>query len=298
MRNAEEPESLLCLQDVTKEFGSLLPGSPVRALASVSFDVKPGRIVGLIGPNGSGKTTALRIAAGILRLTRGSVRALGTAPGSDSARLRTGYMPEETGFPATLTPREVLDFFGRIFGMNASKRADRIVELEELLSMSGYMNRRMGKLSKGMYKKTGLASALFNDPQLLLLDEPLEGLDPVSSAGVKEHLIGLARKGAGILISSHILSDVESTCHEIIILDNGKVVLQGVPGSILAVRDRLEVRFEAESGEELLKEITRLIESSAGKVLFAGHPTEGLEELFKKIIDKRKNKRDNEEGGR
>jgi ABC-2 type transport system ATP-binding protein len=193
-------------------------------------------------------------------------------------------MPEAPGFPGTLTPREIMAFIGKVYGMD--RVAARSEELTELLDMGAFMDRRIAKLSKGMMKRVGLATALFNRPEALLLDEPLEGLDPLSAADVRKHLMDLARQGVGILISSHILSDVEAICRKIVLLNEGRVMVHGDCDAILAAKDRLEVRFEAPDGEVLLKEIRKIIEDGGGKVEFAGHPREGLESLFRKIAGK------------
>lgn len=284
MQGAKDQTFLLEFEEVVKDFRTPFGGPVVRALDSASWKVRPGQIAGLVGPNGSGKTTAFRVAVGLLKPDRGGVRVLGTEPGSKIARSETGYMPEQPGLPGTLNPSEILDFMGRVFGGNSKERAARSRELERLLSLSDYMKRRMSRLSKGMLKRVGLATALYNRPRLLLLDEPLEGLDPLGSAEIKDHIARLADEGAGVLISSHILSDVEALCSWIIVINEGKVLIQGERDAILAVRDCIEVRFRAPQGSDVLDEVRRIIESRGGEVDFAGHPREGLETLFRKIV--------------
>jgi ABC-type multidrug transport system ATPase subunit len=285
MQLHQEQADLLELVEVTKDFISPISRHRVRALGGVSFTMGPGQIVGLVGPNGSGKTTLFRIITGLLKSDGGRVRLLAQPAGSLPARLVTGYMPEQPGLPGTLTPREVLTFTARIFGLKRSEGSARIRDLEGLLALSPYMDRRMSKLSKGMGKRVGLATALLNHPKVLLLDEPLEGLDPLGSSKVKTHLKALAAGGAGVLISSHILSDVEAVCTHIIILNEGKVLLKGERDVILAARDRIEISFQAPEGEALIAELCRRIEEKGGKVAFAGHPREELETLFKNILE-------------
>jgi len=223
---------------VSKEFTSFFPRRRVRALKDLDLNLGPGDIVGLVGPNGSGKTTTFRLAAGLVGADRGSVSLFGAAPDSLAARSRLGYMPEQPGFPGTHTPCELLHFVGRIFGMDRRVRENRIGELSDLVSLHGFLKRRMSGLSKGMVKRTGLATALINEPELLLLDEPLEGVDPLGSIAIKKHLRDLAGKGAAVLISSHILSDVEELCDFLVILNEGSVILSGPKNEILEGQPR------------------------------------------------------------
>ena len=275
---------LLCFGRVEKRFSTLPFRPALRALDGVSLQVSPGDVVGLVGPNGSGKTTTLRIAAGVLRPDGGTVQVLGEAPGSSRARARTGYMPELPGLPGALTPREFLSFLARVYGTGRAEGKERIRELARLLALDPFLDRAMGRLSKGMAKRVGLAAALFNRPDLLLLDEPLEGLDPLGAAEVKAHLAALARDGTGILVSSHILSDVEAACNRIVLLHRGRVLLKGDRDAILAARDRMEVRFRGGGDTALLEEVRRFIEARGGTVEFAGHPREELEAIFRRAV--------------
>ncbi len=286
MQSFPDSENLLRFEGVVKHFKTTLFGKSVRALDGLDLEVRAGQVVGLVGPNGAGKTTAFRIAAGLLKPGSGTVTVFRGAPGSPVARALAGYMPEQPGLPGTLTPNELLHFIGRLHGKTAAERADRIAALERLLDLSGYMNRRIARFSKGMVKRTGLAAALFNRPRLLLLDEPVEGLAPIGSAALEAHILPLSREGAGVLVSSHILSDIQAICGRIIIIHNGKVVLHGDRDTILVVRDRMVVRFRAPEGEPLLQSVRRLIESRGGNVDFAGHPQEELESLFRKIMER------------
>ena len=281
--NPESPvPPLLVFEEVARSFRTVPFRPSVTALRDVSFRVDPGSIVGLVGPNGSGKTTTFRIITGLIAPESGRVQVHGTHPGARAARKGTGYMPEQPGLPGRLKPRELMDFVGRLHGRDGKARAERIEALADLLDLRTYLDRPLSKLSKGMSKRVGLACALFHDPSLLLLDEPLEGLDPLGAADVKDHLAERATRGAGILISSHILSDIETMCDEIVILDRGSVLLKGRRDAILAARDRLEVRFEGP--ETLLDEAVRFIESRGGNVESAGHPREGLERVFRRLL--------------
>ncbi len=284
-------DPILFFQGVRKEFRSFLPRRRVLALDSLDLEVRPGEIVGLVGPNGSGKTTAFRLAAGLIRPDRGTVTVAGALPGSRAARRILGYMPEQPGVPETLTPLELLQFVGRIFGMKRDERRRRIEDLSALLSLQGFLKRRMGGFSKGMIKRVGLAAALFNEPGLLLLDEPLEGLDPLGSASVKDYLKDLAAKGGGILISSHILSDVQSLCHTLLIVNEGNPILAGPKEQILSQRGVMEMRFTSPDEKGMKEKVSALIEGAGGEVVDFGRPRENLEGVFRRLLDR-------ESGGR
>lgn len=280
-------DPILLFQGVRKEFRSFLPRRRVLALDSLDAAVRPGEIVGLVGPNGSGKTTTFRLAAGLIRPDRGKISVSGAAPGSHAARRRLGYMPEQPGVPESLTPLELLQFVGRIFGKKTKERQKRIEELSDILSLHRFLKRRMGGFSKGMIKRVGIAAALLNEPDLLLLDEPLEGLDPLGSASVKEYLKELAASGTGILVSSHILSDVESLCHTLLIMNEGNLILAGPKEEILSRQGLVEMRFTAEDEEGMKKKVAALITGSGGEVIDAGRPRENLEGVFRRLLDGR-----------
>lgn len=276
----------LRFESVRKEFRTFFPRRRVLALESLTFEIGPGEITGLVGPNGSGKTTAFRLAAGLVRPDAGAISIFGAPAGSSRARNLLGYMPELPGVPESLTPAELLHFVGRVFGFKPADREKRIGELSELLSLAPFLDRRMTGFSKGMIKRTGLAAAIFHRPPLLLLDEPLEGIDPLGSVAIKDHICDLAAQGAAVLISSHILSDVESLCASFLILDRGRVILSGMSDDILALRDRVEMRFSVPDEKKGLAEIEELIGRLGGEVHSIGHPREDLESLFRRLLEK------------
>ncbi|MFH1999520.1 MAG: ABC transporter ATP-binding protein [Planctomycetota bacterium] len=284
MENDRPQSGMVELEEVSKAFKTGFMRARVQALDSISFQVGPGSIVGLVGPNGSGKTTIFRIVSGLLKPDRGRVRVMGHEPGAMEVRRKIGYMPEQPGLPGSLTPLEIVEFVGRIFGLTAAQRRSRYAELETLLSLSAFQRQRMRGLSKGQLKRVGLAAAFYNQPALLLLDEPLEGLDPLGAADIKAHLRSLAQQGASILISSHILSDVEALCDHLLIVHEGRILVRGPTEAILSAGQSMEIRFAASSGESLCQEIATLIESRGGRVESAGRARQGLEALFRQIV--------------
>lgn len=290
MENVQPQPDPIRFEEVSKTFRTGFRRSPVKALDSVRFSLEPGRILGLVGPNGSGKTTCFRIAAGLLKQDGGQVKIHGLAPGSMQAREQVGYMPELLGLPGTLTAREIVDFVGSVFNFSKAEKRARFDELRTLLDLSEFERRRMAGLSKGQLKRVGLATALYNRPGLLLLDEPLEGLDPLGAADIKAHLKTLAQAGTSILISSHILSDVESLCDRLLILHEGRVRVSGPTDAILEAGRAMQVRFsmpgektgseEKSSEPSICDDIKRLIESKGGRVESAGPARQGLEGIF------------------
>ncbi|MBK9162497.1 MAG: ABC transporter ATP-binding protein [Acidobacteria bacterium] len=200
----------------------------VRALDDLSLSVKPGGIFGFLGGNGAGKTTTIKILMGLLFPTEGSAQILGSPIDDEMMRSRIGYCPENPYFYDYLTPLELLDYFGQLFGLDAAVRSSRS---EELLNAVGLeeiaWKRQLRKFSKGMQQRVGLAQALINEPEIVFLDEPMSGLDPVGRREIRELIAGLKAKGTSVFMSTHILSDVEALCDEVAILRKGRLFATG-----------------------------------------------------------------------
>lgn len=200
----------------------------VRALDDLSLNVRGGQIFGFLGGNGAGKTTTIKILMGLLFPTSGSAKILGKSISHVDMHREIGYCPENPYFYDYLTARELMHYFGEIFGQDKTRRA---VVAEELLSMVGLeqksWDRQLRKFSKGMLQRVGLAQSLINDPQLVFLDEPMSGLDPIGRREVRELIAGLREKGKTVFMSTHILSDIEALCDEVAILRNGRLAATG-----------------------------------------------------------------------
>jgi len=222
------------LEGVTKIFKDFWGKPKVVAVKDLSFSVKEGEIFGLLGPNGSGKSTTLKLILGLLYPTRGRITVLGRLPGDNLAKRFMGYLPEEDYLYSYLNAREILDFYGKVFNLPPRVRKERINLLVQLLGIKGYEVRPAGEYSKGMARRIGLAQALINDPKLLILDEPTNGMDPIGSKEVKDILLELKAKGKTILISSHLLADMESICDKIVILYQGELIASGEVSSLLS----------------------------------------------------------------
>ncbi len=200
----------------------------VEAVSDLSFDVRRGEVFGLLGPNGAGKTTTLKMIVGLLKPDRGSIRVFGTDNRDPRSRKDIGFLPENPYFYDYLRPQEFLDLAARITGLDAKTRKKRIPELLEMVGLIHATDRPLRKFSKGMLQRVGLAQALVANPQFVILDEPMTGLDPVGRKEIRDLITGLADQGKTVLFSSHILSDVEMLCTEVAILAQGRLRHKGM----------------------------------------------------------------------
>ena len=210
------------LRDVAKTYKR-----KVRALRGIRMEVGRGEIFGLLGPNGAGKTTLVKIMMTVIRPTRAEGTLLGRPVGHKPTLAKVGYLPENHSFPPYFTGRQALEYYAAMSKVNRPTRKRRAAELLKMVGMSGWADARVGTYSKGMQQRVGLAQALVNDPQLIVLDEPTDGLDPVGRREVREVLKGLRDQGKTIFVNSHLLGEVERICDRVAILVEGKVVRQG-----------------------------------------------------------------------
>ena len=206
--------------DLTKNFGSL------TAVNKLNLKVQKNTIHGFLGPNGAGKTTTIKILVGLLRPTSGSVKVLGQEVHVDDAdsRLGIGYMSELPKFPKHLKGAELLDIYGRMYGMTAQQRTEQIPKLIEMVGLKGRENDLVGKYSKGMQQRIGIAQALLNNPELVILDEPSIGLDPIGMMEVRELVKTISREGMTVFLSSHLLFEVEQICDHVTIVNKGSML--------------------------------------------------------------------------
>jgi len=210
-----------------KVYSSRFGTRKVRALDGIDLSVEAGEVFGLLGPNGAGKTTAVKILLGLTRATEGSARLFGIPVSDPESRRRVGYLPEGHRFPGYLTARQTLSIFGRMSGVDGGTLKARIPELLARVRLTGWEDVKVKKFSKGMTQRLGLASALVHDPQVLLLDEPTDGVDPVGRREIRDLLREEAARGRAILLNSHLLSEIELTCDRVTVLRRGKIAAQG-----------------------------------------------------------------------
>ena len=216
------------LEALTKDYpvGFWRP-RPVRALDAVSLDVEPGEVLGFLGPNGAGKTTTLKLLMQLIYPTSGRAEILGRPAGDVEARRRLGYLPELPYFYDNLTAEELLVYFGGLFGLSAADARSRSATLLDRVGLGAARRRRLRKYSKGMLQRVGIAQALVNDPEVVFLDEPMSGLDPVGRRDTRELIRELRDEGRTVFFSSHILSDAEAICSRVAILVQGRLVASG-----------------------------------------------------------------------
>ncbi len=269
-------------RNLTKDYADAFGIPRIRGLDGLILEVPPGQVFGLIGPNGSGKTTTIKLLLGLIFPSFGSAEVLGHRPGSLAAKSRIGYLPEEIALPRFLTGEEALEFYGRLFDLPRETRRKRIASLLELVGMKAPARRQIRTYSKGQARRIGLAQALINDPDLVILDEPTSGMDPIGSREIKDLILRLKEQGKTVLLSSHLLADVEDVCDRLALLERGRVRMMGTVAELLESRD--EVTFAARGiNEGGMAEIEAAIRR-CGELLSVSRRREKLEELFLRVI--------------
>jgi ABC-2 type transport system ATP-binding protein len=225
------------IENLTKDFAvGFWRKRPIRALDSLCLEVRKGEIFGFLGPNGAGKSTTIKLLMNLLHPTSGSARILGRPVDAVSMHQSIGYLPENPYFYDYLTPRELLTYVGRLFGMRQPALSQKVEALIEDVGLSHAGNLQLRKFSKGMVQRIGIAQALINDPEIVFLDEPMSGLDPLGRMDVRRIIMSLKARGVTVFFSSHILPDVEAICDRVAILNKGRLREQGALEEILKVR--------------------------------------------------------------
>jgi len=269
---------------LTKTYRDFWGRDKVHALTGLDLALVRGEIFGLLGPNGSGKSTTIKLLLGLVFPSAGRAEILGMAPGTPAVNQKIGYLPEESYLHRFLTGEETLDFYGRLFGLS---RADRRRKTDELLDLVGLDRRararQLKEYSKGMSRRIGLAQALVNDPELLLLDEPTSGLDPIGTREMKDLILRLKGQGKTILLSSHLLADVQDVCDRIGILARGELKELGRVRDLLLQRDVFQVQARGVT-PEAARRIVAAVEATGAQVVSTDPPATTLEDLFLRVI--------------
>jgi ABC-2 type transport system ATP-binding protein len=281
-------DSLVVCQQVSKIFKDFWMRDRARAVNSLSFEIRPREIFGLLGPNGSGKSTTIKMILGLLRPTSGRIALFGKNPTDVAVKRRIGYLPEESYLYGFLNARETLDYYGKLFELDHRTRTRRIDELLDMLGLVNAQFRPVREYSKGMQRRIGIAQALINDPDLLILDEPTTGLDPLGTRQIKDLILELGRRGKTVLLSSHLLADVEDCVDRLIILYGGTKRAEGTCDDLLVSQSRTSIEADT-LDEETVAEIDRLIRvrsHGVKSITKVARPRQSLEALFIDIVEK------------
>ncbi len=279
---------VVACQKLTKVFKYFWMRDRVRAVDELSFEIRPREVFGLLGPNGSGKSTTIKMILGLLRPSRGRLAVFGRPPHEVEIKKRIGYLPEESYLYPFLNARETLDYYAKLFNLDLKTRSRRIDELLDMVGLTGAQFRPVREYSKGMQRRIGIAQALINDPDFLILDEPTTGLDPIGTKQVKDLIIELGRRGKTILLSSHLLSDVEDCVDRMVILYGGRVRAEGTCEQLLESQSKTSIEADT-LDDATLAEIDRVIRARSGghkSVLRVSRPRQRLEELFLDIVER------------
>ena len=274
-------EEVVNIRNLRKVYRSFLPRVNVVAVDDVSFSVARGEVFGLLGPNGSGKTTTLKSLLGLIRPTSGGVTVFGMPPTSRKVRARVGYLPEATPLYGFLDAYETLDFFGRLSGLSRKEARKRAEALFERLDLKA-PRRRISSYSKGMARKVAFAQAVLAGPGLLVLDEPTGGLDPVSAVAVKEILAEMKAAGTTMIVSSHILSEIQQMCDRAVILAEGRVRAEGSLDRLLEREGYVRVTLKARIEDK--EQVLSALDSAGLRVESIEADSVGLDTLFLRVI--------------
>lgn len=284
--NTEVRQPLVKAEGLVKVFGDFWMRAKARAVDNIDFEIFPNEIFGLLGPNGSGKSTTIKLILGLLRKSKGKLTVFGQDPANVSVKARIGYLPEESYMYRFLNPVETLDYYGKLFGLPKKVRRSRTDELLEMVGLEGASQRAVGEFSKGMARRLGLAQALINDPELLILDEPTSGLDPIGTRQVKDLLLDLRRRGKTILLSSHLLADVEDVCDRMVVLYGGKIRAEGTANELLSDTQRTTIS-SARLKPETIEKVDALLRKEEGIAIeHVDSPRQKLEDLFIQIVER------------
>lgn len=281
-----EGEPIVVAQGLTKVFKDFWLRPRAKAVDSIDLRVNRGEIFGLLGPNGSGKSTTIKMILGLLHKTAGRLAVFGKLPSDVATKKRIGYLPEESYLYPFLNARETLDYYAKLFELDHRVRERRIDQLLDMVGLAAVQHRQVREYSKGMQRRIGIAQALINDPEFLILDEPTTGLDPLGSRQIKDLILELGRRGKTVLLSSHLLADVEDCVDRLVILYGGKIRAEGTCDSLLVAQERTILETER-LDDQTIAEIDGVIRRRTGKAIErVAKPRQRLEDLFLDIVER------------
>lgn len=277
---------MVSVRGLTKVFKDFWGRPKALAVDGVDFEIRRGEVFGLLGPNGSGKSTTVKLLLGLLYPTKGHIEVFGHSPRHVATKSCIGYLPEESYLYRYLNSRETLIFFGNLFELSKSDRGSRTEQLLEMVGLSQTQLRAVGEFSKGMQRRIGLAQALINDPDLVILDEPTSGLDPIGCREVKDLIVALARRGKTVILSSHLLADVEDVCDRVVIYYGGKIQAMGTLKDLLARPDAIRITTPTLPRETLERVLALIRHDVAEDKVRLDTPTQNLESYFLDVVQK------------
>ena len=283
---ASSAENIVAVRGLTKVFKDFWGRPKARAVDNVDFEIRKGEVFGLLGPNGSGKSTTIKMLLGLLNPTKGHIEIFGHSPRHVQTKSRIGYLPEESYLYRYLSPTETLEFFGNLFDLSAEERRKRAEQLMDMVGLNQARTRVVGEFSKGMQRRIGLAQALINDPDLVILDEPTAGLDPIGCREVKDLILALARRGKTVILSSHLLSDVEDVCDRVVIYYGGKIQAKGTLKELLTERDSVRITTPPLPRETMEKVLATIRSDVAEDRIRIDNPTQNLESYFLGVVQR------------
>jgi ABC-2 type transport system ATP-binding protein len=274
------------IQELVKVFRlPTLRKKEVLAVDRVSFEIQRGEVYGLIGPNGSGKSTTLKVLLGLLKPTKGKAEIFGSDSSQLGSRDQVGYLPENPYFYKHLTARETLRFYGKLCGLSGSELQDRIQELLKLVKLDAAADRAVAGYSKGMLQRIGLAQSLVQSPQLVVLDEPTAGVDPSGSRTIRDLILELKSRGITLILTSHLLEQVQEVCDRIGIMSQGRMVREGKLSDLIAVQDQQELVLKGAS-PELMERLRALVANDPqAQLIHSGNSRTTLEQLYLEVTD-------------
>ncbi|HEY1769293.1 MAG TPA: ABC transporter ATP-binding protein [Chthoniobacterales bacterium] len=272
-------EPAVAVRGLTKVFPVPFRRTKLIAVRDLNLEVAPGQIYGLLGPNGSGKSTTLKIILGLVAPSRGSTAIFGRDSREVGSRAAVGFLPENPYFYKYLTGAETLRFYGKLSGLGGARLRERMDELLAIVRLNDARDRRLAGYSKGMLQRIGLAQALLGEPKLVVLDEPTAGVDPAGSREIRDLILDLKNRGVTVLLSSHLLAQVQEICDRVGILANGALVREGRVEDLLAIENQTELVLENATPETLAR-IAALLKNSPTKLVAQRRPQTTLERLF------------------
>lgn len=285
---ARPTEVVVAVRGLTKVFKDFWGRPKARAVDNVDFEVRRGEVFGLLGPNGSGKSTTVKMLLGLLYPTRGHIEVFGQSPRHVATKAQIGYLPEESYLYRYLDSAETLDFFGNLFRLGAKERHNRSEQLLEMVGLNQVRRRTVGEFSKGMQRRIGLAQALINDPDLVILDEPTAGLDPIGCREVKDLILALAQRGKTVILSSHLLADVEDVCDRVVIYYGGKIQAMGTLKELLAKPDAMRITTPLLPRPTIEKVLALIRQEVGEQKVKLDTPTQNLESYFLGVVERAK----------